>query len=104
MVTVTDPDKCNQFSGVSPNSSRSQNLNSIGSYEVDFEKLARELVLPSLDAPLTSYKPINNIISTTATTNSIKPTLQASKTVDSPQNASNASSKKLFIRSLTQNK
>lgn len=46
----------------------------IGSYQVDFEKLARELILPSLDAPLTSFK-TNNLTT--------KHPLQTSKTIDS---------------------
>lgn len=49
---------------------------SIGSYEVDFEKLARELILPSLNEPLTSYK-IDQTKSVSA-----KPVLKTCKTVD----------------------
>lgn len=54
----------------------------IGSYEVDLEKLARELVLPSLEAPLTSFKP----------------PLQSSKTLNMK------TSNKQLKRSMTQNK
>ncbi|CAF1013932.1 unnamed protein product [Brachionus calyciflorus] len=57
----------------------------IGSFEVDLEKLAKELVLPSVNAPLTSFKP----------------PLQTSRTIDSE---SPKQTKKQFVRSLTQNK
>jgi hypothetical protein len=40
------------------NTSRSNNVNRIGNFEVDFDKLARELALPSLNKPLTSFKDI----------------------------------------------
>lgn len=57
----------------------------IGSYEVDLEQLARELVLPSIEAPLTSFKP----------------PLQSSKTIDLEMSNN---SKKQLQRSMTQNK
>lgn len=44
---------------------------SLSSYDVDLEKLARELILPSLDEPLTSFRDANS-----------KPVLQTCKTVD----------------------
>lgn len=49
---------------------------SIGSYEVDFEKLAKELILPSLNEPLTSFK-----IDQSSPVNA-KPVLKSCKTVD----------------------
>lgn len=49
---------------------------SIGSYEVDFEKLAKELILPSLNEPLTSFK------TDQSKSVSAKPVLKSCKTVD----------------------
>lgn len=97
MMAVTDNEPSNKDLSVLLGSSACSNqdrgrLNKIGSYEVDIEKLARELVLPSLEAPLTSYKPVS--------TNTLKPPLLSSKTVDSPR----MTSKKMILRSLTQNK
>jgi hypothetical protein len=40
------------------NTSRPNNVNRIGNYEIDFDKLAKELALPSLNKPLTSFKEI----------------------------------------------
>ena len=65
--------------------------NSIGSYDVDFEKLARELILPSLNEPLTSFKDGN--------ANSTKPILQTYKTVD----ISDVTKKPKFARANTGN-
>ena len=75
----------NSSSSSSSSEKSSDRKSKIGSYEVDLEKLARELILPSVNAPLTSFKP----------------PLQSSKTIDSeiPYN-----SKKPMLRSLTQNK
>lgn len=50
--------------------------NSFSSYEVDFDKLAQELVLPSLNEPLTSFKLIEQ------NSNKSKPILQTRKTID----------------------
>ena len=75
----------------------------IGTYDVDLEKLAKELILPTLNAPLTSFRKEE-------ATN--KPPLLSSKTIDTPgslastDSSSNlkASSKTMIQRSLTNNK
>lgn len=64
----------------------------IGLYDVDLEKIARELSKPSVDTPLTSFTLSPNP----------KPVLQSSKTVDEDSSLSN--NKKPLLRSLTQNK
>jgi hypothetical protein len=56
--------------------------NSIGSYEVDLEKLARELSLPSMNQPLTSFK-----------RDQPKPVLQTQKTLDTSSNNNNSKKK-----------
>ena len=95
------------INGIDENSSLSNNnskngINMIGNYEVDFEKLARELVLPSMNAPLTSFKS-----STLSQAEISKPVLQASITIDvSPDKEKNIlnCNKKQITRSLTQNR
>lgn len=82
--------------GLRTNSNSSSTYATIGSYQVDLEKLARELILPSMDAPLTSFN--NNSPPATR-----KPPLQSSKTIDQSDKPVNSSRKNL-IRSLTQNK
>ena len=85
-VSVDENDSVMSSSFSSTNSKQ----NSIGSYEVDFEKLARELILPSLNEPLTSFKPSGQLG---------KPILLSSKTIDEhtslPKN-------KTMLRSFTQ--
>lgn len=60
----------------------------INGYNVDVEKLARELILPSMNEPLTSYK------------TPMKPPLVTSKTIDATQTKKRST----FMRSLTQHK
>lgn len=58
--------------------------NSLSSYDVDYEKLARELVLPSLNQPLTSFKNANQEESKTINNDNdnTRPVLQSCKTMD----------------------
>lgn len=74
-LSVDDNDSVNSSSMSSPTYSKQ---NSIGSYDVDFEKLARELILPSLNEPLTSFKTDQCKNEATHT----KPVLQSCKTID----------------------
>ncbi len=69
---------------------------SLNSYDIDFEKLVKELVLPSLDEPLTSFKNKNQ-----ETNAKGKPVLQTCKTIDtSVENKI----KQTIIRANTENK
>ena len=85
-VSVDENDSVMSSSFSSTNSKQ----NSIGSYEVDFEKLARELILPSLNEPLTSFKPSGQLG---------KPILLSSKTIDEH---SSLPKNKTMLRSFTQ--
>lgn len=83
----------------------------INGFEVDMEKLARELILPSLNTPLTSFKTSNNnsetMLASSSSTSTTKPPLQSSKTIDSNPSLllQQTNKKKLFVRSMTaQNK
>jgi len=82
------------------------NKKMIGSFEVDLEKLARELVLPSINAPLTSFNTNDEeVCSTTANNNNlIKPPLLPSKTIDASNNLKFPNKAAMMQRSLTNNK
>lgn len=96
------------------NSKSNSTMSMIGSYEVDLEKLARELVLPSMDAPLTSFKTNSNSSLSPdmslsranqlhpSNSSLAKPPLQTSKTLEN--SSTDKPVRKMFTRSLTQNK
>lgn len=74
----------------------SKNVTKIGVFDVDLDKLAKELGQPSCNNPLTSYT-----LSPNSTNINNKPVLQSSKTIDEETNSNKS---KTFMRSLTQNK
>jgi hypothetical protein len=91
--------------------STTSNKKMIGSFEVDLEKLARELVLPSINAPLTSFNTNDEEVCSTTTNNNnnnnnnlIKPPLLSSKTIDTSNNLKFPNKAAMMQRSLTNNK
>ena len=81
---------------------KSPNISKIGSYEIDLEQLAKELILPSLNAPLTSFKSPNELAAPpNAGQQQQKATMHMSKTLET---STPGATKKILARSLTQNK
>jgi len=91
-LSIEDHDSLNS-SYSSPVYSKQSSFNS---YDIDFEKLVKELVLPSLDEPLTSFK---NKSPETSVKN--KPVLQSCKTIDASVENKR---KQTIIRANTENK
>jgi hypothetical protein len=96
-------------------STRKPNLHKkIQSFDVDVEQLARELMMPSKDVPLTSFKlDSDSSVAQSSAENDFKQVseqLRPSRTVDVTlidghlSSSKNASKKKSLFRSLTQNR